>query len=275
MRDEAAAAAESTRAEPPAGHLILASLKIPHRHLKLPLLFDISDSKRGLGQEQEHGQLCDDDPDTVFKQLQGVDSQKIQSTPRNFVLQQSSDLTAKDHVDRERKRKEDEMNQIMKKAALDREMEVQMEKVEAERRQKEKARQQQEEMRKEKEKEKEKERERLENLERVRAAALLDEERRKEEIARMKQKQAEDAANLRKTEMEKEVEEDKQRKLAQKREEEIKAYEIRVFQQKERKLMDLCEIVERKICVTRKRIALRTWIHRTMIRIADNEKKVM
>lgn len=213
----------------------------------------------------------------MFKQLQGVDSQKIQSIPTNFVLQQSNDLTAKDHIDRERKRKEDEMHQIMKKAALDREMEVQKEKVEEERRQKEKARQQQEEIRKEKEigKEKEKERERLENLERIRAAALVDEERKKEEIARMKQKQAEEAANLRKTEMEKEVEEDKQRKLAQKREEEIKAYEIRVFQRKERKLMDLCEIVERKICVTRKRIALRTWIQRTVLRVADNEKKVM
>ena len=229
------------------------------------------DNKRAHGEEHDPGQVCDDDHDTVFKQLQGVDSEKNPSISRNFILQHSSDSAAKDQADEERQRKEVEKNQIIEKAALDRQMEKERERVEEEQRQRKKARQQEEEKRKESEKE----RERLENLERIKASALIDEERKREEVTRMKKQQAEEAANLRRKEIEKEIEEGEQRKVALKREEEKKALEIRFFQQKEQKLMEFCEIVKRKIFTTMKRSALRLWIHKTTQRIAENEKKVI
>jgi hypothetical protein len=232
---------------------------------KYQISIHFSDSKRGL---EQHGQLCDDDPDTVFKQLQGVDSQRNASIPRGFGLQSSSESAAKEKADKERQRQDDEKVQIMKKAALDKEMERQREKAEEEQKQRVIARQQEEEKRKEKEREK------LENLERVKAKALIEEERKRDEATREKQLAEEEAANLRKMEREKEIENLKQLKLAQKREEERKANEIRVFEQKERKLMDFCEIVQKRIRTTRKSRALNVWIQQTIQRIAENEKKV-
>ena len=204
----------------------------------------------------------------MFKQLQDVDSQRNASIPRGFGLQSSSELAAKEKADIERQRQEDEKFQVMKKAALDGEMEKQRVKADEEQRQREKARQEEEEKRKEKE------RERLEKLERVKAKALIEEERKRDEAFRMKQQAEEEAATKRKIEIEKEIENEKQLKVAQKREEERKAQEIRVFEQKERKLMDFCEIVQKRIRMTRKSRALNVWIQQTIQRIADNERKV-
>ena len=234
-------------------------------NLKYQISIHFSDSKRGL---EQHGQLCDDDPDTVFKQLQGVDSQRNASIPRGFGLQSSSESAAKEKADKERQRQEDEKVQIMKKAALDREMEKQKEKADEEQRQRLIGRQQEEEKRKEKE------RERLEHLERVKAKALIEEERKRDEASRMKQQAEVEVANMRKMEREKEIAKEKQLTWAQKREEERKAQEIRVFEQKERKLMDFCEIVQKGIRTTRKSRALNIWIQQMIQRIAEDEKKV-